>query len=332
MAIKLLKAGPFSSIQDLGRLDYLSFGVPKAGAMDTLSVRIANEALRNAAQAAVIELTYAQAEIEILSDMLLAYAGQGAVLANGKIPLPANRPLALVKGTRLKLIPDGMGCRTYLATTGGWDVPIAMGSRSTYLQAKIGGINGRLLQNGDILCATAWTTEHQSFFTQLQQSNRSFPLWYIGSGRNLTTPDIPVIRVVRGPEADWFSTESWHKFLSSAFEVDRNSNRMGYILEGHDIQRINKAELLSTAVLPGTIQIPGNGRPVLLMADCQTTGGYPRIAQVAAIDLPLCGQLKPGDQIYFQEISTKEAEVLYLDEQYYFQKIRRAIDLRYYTK
>lgn len=330
MEIRLHKPGPFSSIQDLGRFDFLSSGVPKSGAMDNLSARLANAALANTDEAAVIEFTYAQAEIEILSDMLLAYSGHGTILVAGKQTLPANRPLALKKGTRLKLVADGIGCRTYLAAPGGWDVPLIMGSRSTYLPAKIGGVDGRLLQTSDILRATNWEDKHQRLFDYLQHSKRTHPQWAIKPMWQATS-NTQIIRFLRGPEGDWFSEESLLQLISSSFEVDRNSNRMGYVLQGNPFQKIKDQEMLSTAVLPGTIQIPGNGQPILLMADCQTTGGYPRIAQVAAVDLPRCGQLKPGDRICFQEISLREAENLYLEQEHHYQQMRRSIDLKYDT-
>ncbi|WP_166333357.1 5-oxoprolinase subunit C family protein [Sphingobacterium chungjuense] len=329
MEIKLHKPGPFSTIQDLGRFDFLSSGVPQSGAMDSLSARLANAALANKAEAAVIEFTYAQAEIEIRSDMLLAYSGKGAVfLDEEQTILPANRPLAVQKGTRLKLIPDGMGCRTYLAAPGGWDIPLIMGSRSTYLPAEIGGVNGRLLQTDDILRAAKWEDKQQSLFDYLQHSKRTHPQWAIKPMWQATS-GTQVIRFLRGPEAGWFSEESLLQLISSTFEVDRNSNRMGYVLQGNSFQKIKDQELLSTAVLPGTIQVPGNGQPILLMADCQTTGGYPRIAQVAAVDLPRCGQLKPGDRICFQEISLREAENLYLEQERHYQQMRRSINLKY---
>ncbi|PVH26697.1 5-oxoprolinase subunit C family protein [Sphingobacterium corticibacter] len=329
MEIKLHKPGPFSTIQDLGRLDFLSSGVPKSGAMDSLSARLANAALANTDEVAVIEFTYAQADIEICSDMLLAYSGKGAVfLDEERTILPANRPLALKKGTRLKLVPDGIGCRTYLAAPGGWDVPLIMRSRSTYLPAKIGGVDGRLLQTNDILRATNWEDKHERLFDYLHHSKRTHPQWAVKPMWQATS-NTQVIRFLRGPEAEWFSEESLLQLRSSTFEVDRNSNRMGYVLRGNPFQKIKDQEMLSTAVLPGTIQVPGNGQPIVLMADCQTTGGYPRIAQIAAVDLPRCGQLKPGDRICFQEISLREAENLYLEQERHYQQMKLSIDLKY---
>ena len=330
MEIKLHKPGPFSTIQDLGRLDFLSSGVPQSGVMDTTSARLANAALGNTHTAAVIEFTYAQAEIEILSDMLLAYAGHAAVLIHGEQMLPANRPLALRKGSRLRLVPDGSGCRTYLAAPGGWDVPEIMGSRSTYLPAAIGGQEGRLLQAGDVLRASTWESKHRSLFKHLLDRKRSYSSWALKPMWN-TAEGTQVIRVLRGPESHWFTIESQQQYFSSTFMIDRNSNRMGYILQGTALQKAENHEMLSTAVLPGSIQIPGNGQPIILMADCQTTGGYPRIAQVAAVDLPRCGQLKPGDRICFQEISLLEAEKLYLEQEDHFRQMTQAINFKYQT-
>jgi antagonist of KipI len=141
-----------------------------------------------------------------------------------------------------------------------------------------------------------------------------YPDWSVGRGYLLPV-NRKRIRVMPGREFTWFDGRSIIDFLSEPYMLSVNSNRMGYHLQGTAITRLVKEELLSTAVTPGTIQVTGSGNMVLLMADCQTTGGYPRIAQVAAVDLPLCGQLKPGDTIYFEEIGRHEAEMLYIERE-----------------
>jgi len=132
-----------------------------------------------------------------------------------------------------------------------------------------------------------------------------------------------------GPESSWFDSESVRTLFCESFTMTMQSNRMGYRLKGSMMQRVNSSELLSTAVTMGTIQVTGNGDLILLMADCQTTGGYPRIAQVASVDLPLCGQLKPGDQIFFKEISRAEAEMLYIEREQNLQKVKAALRVRF---
>ena len=163
---------------------------------------------------------------------------------------------------------------------------------------------------------------------KLKGDNVNYPNWSIA--RSLLLPDNrKAIRVVLANEHSWFSDQSVTDFISNPYTIGINSNRMGYHLEEIAIDRIKKDELLSTAVTPGTIQVTGSGNMVLLMADCQTTGGYPRIAQVAAVDLPLCAQLKPGDKINFTEISRHEAEMLYLEREQQLQQLTAAVQYKF---
>lgn len=312
MQIRIDKPGILSTVQDMGRWDYLSQGVPLAGAMDSLSARIANLALGNAPEAAVIEFTFGGAAFSAMSELLIAHAGDGAVLKAGDQLLPADRPVFIPRGTKIRLVADSAGCRTYLAVAGGWDVPETLGSKSTYITAALGGYEGRALGAGDVLRA------HNDISGVAVKLHRHlggqairYPTWSIAR-RLLLPADRKTIRVVPGREFAWFDGQSLVDFLSASFKITPKSNRMGYCLDGPPIHKLLECELLSTAVVPGTIQVTGAGSLVLLMADCQTTGGYPRIAQVAAVDMPLCAQLKAGDEIYFREISRADAEKLYL--------------------
>jgi antagonist of KipI len=318
-----------STIQDRGRYQYLSQGVPVSGAMDTLSARIANKVLGNGDDTAVIEFTYADAEFIAESDLLIAYAGEGAILVAGEQNLPAGRPLAIPAGTTIKLTNNPSGSRTYLAVAGGWDVPEILGSKSTFLTAGFGGLDGRALKKGDVLK----NDERLSIGTQkilksLRNDQVSYPEWSIPR-QNFLPVDRKTIRVVPGNEFGWFDDRSIAGFLSAPYTIGRQSNRMGYHLEGAVLQRIQTDELLSTAVTPGTVQVTGSGSMVLLMADCQTTGGYPRIAQVVAVDIPLCAQLKPGDAIYFKEISRREAELLYIEREQQLHQLSTAVQSKY---
>ena len=325
MKISIIKPGLLSTIQDMGRLMYLSQAVPVSGAMDSLSARIANKAIGNEDNAAVIEFTYADAVFKTETDVLVAYAGDGAVLVTGDKKLPAERPLFIPFGTTVKLINNPEGSRTYLAIAGGWDVPEVLGSKSTYITATIGGLDGRALKTDDVLNGSESISDtSKSIWDKLKGDVIAYPDWGI-SRSSLLPVDRKVIRVVPANEFTWFDGSSLISFLSALFVLSMNSNRMGYHLQGAAIQRVKTNELLSTAVAPGTIQVTGNGNMVLLMADCQTTGGYPRIAQVAAVDMPLCGQLKPGDVIYFKEISRHEAEMLYIDIEQQLLKIASAV-------
>jgi len=315
MQIEITKPGMLSTVQDLGRSQSRSNAVPVSGAMDTLSARIANLALGNEQTAAVIEFTYADAAFKTQTDLLIAWAGDGAKLQLDEQMLPANRPLFIPQGKTIKLVNNRTGCRTYLAVAGGWNVSVVLGSRSTYITAGFGGLEGRALQKGDVLQAFGNQSEiNVKLWNTLAGAEITFPKWSIA--RPLFLPaDRRLIHVMPGPEADWLEADAIAGFYSEPYRVGSRSNRMGIGLEGAKMTRAIQAELLSAAVTPGTIQVTNSNNMILLMADCQTTGGYPRMAQVAAVDLPLCAQLKPGDEIRFQQITRQEAEGLLVERE-----------------
>nr|AGU12343.1 Allophanate hydrolase subunit 2 [uncultured organism] len=330
MQIRIIKPGLLSTIQDTGRLKYLAQAVPVSGTMDTLSARMANMALGNEDTDAVIEFTYAKAAFKAETELLIAYSGDGAVLKSGDQVIPADRPVYVPAGTVVQLVNNTIGSRTYLAVAGGWNVPTVLGSRSTYITAAIGGLNGRQLQTDDLLenhpklTATTQSILHSiAIGSQIQNAN-----WAL-TRLSILPADRNTIRIIPGREFTWFTSRSIIDFLTTPYSLTSQSNRMGYRLQGALLNRRITSELLSTAVAPGTIQVTGGGELILLMADCQTTGGYPRIAQVAAVDLPLCAQLKPDDPIYFKEISYEEADKLYIEQEQQLQKISLAIKNKY---
>ncbi|MDB5003323.1 MAG: urea amidolyase [Mucilaginibacter sp.] len=329
MQIRIVKPGLLSTIQDMGRDLYLSQAVPVSGAMDSLSARIANKAVGNTDNEAVIEFTYADAEFIAETDLLIAYAGDGAILKVVDQKLPPERPIYIPAGTNIKLTNNPTGSRTYMAIAGGWDLPDVLGSKSTFITAGFGGLEGRSLKAGDQLTnIDKLSSIAQKIFDNLNAEHINYPNWSIP--RQLLLPaDRKSIRVVAANEFDWFDKQSIVDFFTIPYVIGQRSNRMGYHLEGAIINRVKKDELLSTAVTPGTIQITGNGSMVLLMADCQITGGYPRIAQVAAVDMPLCAQLKPGDAIYFKQINRDEAEMLYLERERDLQRLTTAVQYKF---
>ncbi len=328
MQVRIVKPGLQTTIQDLGRNQYLPDAVPLSGAMDSLAARIANLAVGNECDAAVIEFTYANAAFYAESDSLIAWSGDGAFFTADDVLLPADRPVFIPQGTLIELKNSLYGSRSYMAIAGGWRVPVQLGSRSTYLSAGLGGFKGRALQSGDELSNLSEMTPLAAFITnRLKGAGIKYPKWSIP--RSLLLPENKkVIRIVPAHEFVWFKGSSIVNFLSEAYTLSQHSNRMGYQLDGPLIERLIQDELLSTAVTPGTIQVTNSGALVLLMADCQTTGGYPRIAQVPAVDLPLCGQLKPGDAIFFKEISRDEAEMLYIERETQFQQLKQAVSNR----
>lgn len=329
MKISIIKPGLLSTVQDMGRYRYLSQAVPVSGAMDELAHRLANKALGNDDHDASIEFTYADASFKAETQILISYSGDGAHLVYNNELMPTEKPLFFSKGAVIELINNPVGVRTYLAIAGGWDVPDVMESKSTYLTAAFGGFKGRALQKGDVLVSGPLLSEVSNrILNQLIERSLTYPNWRIS--RESLLPEIrKKIRVVPANEINWFDAASIISFLTGTYTVDLRSNRMGYHLSGKPLVKKVKKELLSTAVTPGIIQVTGSGDLVILLADCQTTGGYPRIAHVAAVDLPLCAQLKPGDAIQFSEISRDEAEALYLEREHDLLLISMAISLKY---
>ncbi|WP_207534334.1 biotin-dependent carboxyltransferase family protein [Desertivirga arenae] len=324
MLLRILKPGLLSTIQDLGRMQHLAEAVPVSGAMDQVSCRVANIVLGNPENSAVIEFTYHGAELYAETDLLIAFSGDGAVLSVAGEELPSDRPLFLPANTHFSLIP-GIGCRSYLAVAGGWNVPVILGSASTYLMASFGGLDGRTLKENDVITSSeVLGTLSKRILDNFISTEVNYPHW--AASRAAFLPSLKkVVRVIPGREFTWFGAESLLAFLSDSFRVNVRSDRMAFQLEGPLIIRSKQQELISTAVAPGTIQVTGDGKLMLLMADSQTTGGYPRIAQVAAVDLPICAQLKPGDDIFFEDISRKEAEKLYLKQEQNFRELKATI-------
>jgi len=329
MRIRVIKAGLLATVQDMGRTAGLPMAVPVSGVMDAYSARIANYAVGNSGEDAVIEFTYGGPGLEAETDILIAYAGGGACIEIDKRTLPPGKPLFIPAGSIMNLINKPGGCRTYLAVAGGWDVSDVLDSKSTCLVAGFGGFKGRALQPQDVLSAPGnLSALAEKILNSLKGAVVNCPKWQI-PGLVTSSSEHKVIRVIRGHESGWFDERSVSRFFAEPYRLSLKSNRMGYHLEGPAMSRMNKQELLSTAVTSGTIQVTGNGGLVLLMADCQTTGGYPRIAQVAAVDMPLCGQLQPGDELYFNEISWNEAERLYIEQEKHLQQLSATIENKY---
>lgn len=329
MEISIIKPGLLTTVQDRGRYEYLAQAIPVSGAMDQLAHLLANKAVGNDDDLATLEFTYANASFKTHTAVLLAYSGDGAFLTYQGEVMPAEKPLFFPEGAILNFIHNPLGARSYLAIAGGWNVSEVLGSRSTYIPVKFGGYEGRKLAAGDILRSGAIVSPvAEAIMHQLNSKALIYPNWRIS--REILLPvNRKTIRVVLASEFSWFDASSIIAFLTKPYQISLKSDRMGYHLSGKPMVRKTKKELLSTAVTPGVIQVTGNGDLVILTADCQTTGGYPRIALVATVDLPLCAQLKPGDEISFTEISRDEAEELYLQQEHDLLLITNAINIKY---
>lgn len=286
--IRVVRAGMFTTVQDLGRPGQRAAGVPVSGAMDAFALRLANLLVGNPENAAGLEFTLVGPELEFSADTVVAVGG-------GDFGVPLWQPVAVRAGGRLKFGPARSGGRGYLAIAGGIDVAPTLGSRSTYLPAALGGHEGRTLRDGDVLHAPGL-------------SRHVLGRWHIDERVLPAYSPSPTVRVIRGAQADEFGGA----FFDTEFRVSPKSDRMGVRLAGPPLARAGTAELISSTVVAGTVQVPPDGQPIILMADAQTVGGYPQIAHVATVDLPLVAQLRPGDTVRFGELSLAEAHELAL--------------------
>jgi len=332
MSLLVVRPGLLSSVQDNGRVGYQKYGVIASGVMDPLAHRIGNIVVGNNENVSTIEITMVGPVIEFQKDTLFSLCGGDLSPTINQVPVPMWRPVWVRKGAQLKFGTCLNGCRTYLAVAGGFDIPVVMGSKSTYLRGGIGGYQGRALQAGDRLEFGNDNPISQSLTKALSDESAGGPFaaasWAVSSEFLPNYKDHPTIRIIRGKEYDWFTEDSQKKLLKEAFIVSPQSDRMGYRLKGPQLSLSEPVELISEAVSFGTVQVPAEGQPIVLLADRQTTGGYPKIAQIITVDLPLMGQLKPGDRIYFSEVSHQEAEQLFLLRETKLNQLKLGISMK----
>jgi biotin-dependent carboxylase-like uncharacterized protein len=291
-AIRVLRPGLLTTVQDLGRWGYQASGVPVAGPMDTLSHRLANLLVGNSQNAATLEVTLIGPELEFEAETMVAICGaEFDVTCNGE-PISVGVSFRVPAGAHVQFGRRRGGARSYMAIAGGLHTPELLGSRATHLVSGMGGIEGRALLAGDRL------PMHRP--TSVRTTRRASGLMMPANGRAR-------LRLLPGAQADWFAPEAAHTLSSTAFRVSPRSNRMGYRLEGPPLTRARNTEPISEPLAFGAIQVPPAGEPILLMADRQTAGGYPKIGAVIAADLPIAGQLAPGDFIEFSFCSRHEA-------------------------
>ena len=305
--IEIVQAGPLITVQDLGRSGFRHQGVSRAGALDSLSLRIANRLVGNPEEAAGLELLFGNTRIRFLKEIWFALAGcECFATLNGK-PVLLGWTKRARAGDELVIGMPRNGLCAYLAFEGGIDVPVLMGSKSTDVQGAFGGWEGRKLQNGDLLPVGK---KHPK-----QLKNRGVLLPVLNQ----------VIRVLAGPEMEQISSATQDAFFNHGWKVTADSNRMGFRLEGETLRRTESADLLSHGVFPGVIQVPPNGQPIILAAEAQATGGYPRIATVIQPDLWKLGQLRPGAFVHFKRVTREEAAVAKAQQQRYLDRIALAL-------
>ncbi|WP_447339469.1 5-oxoprolinase subunit PxpC [Klebsiella variicola] len=301
--LTLIRAGLYTSVQDGGREGLRQSGISRCGALDYPSLVIANLLVGNEANAAGLEITLGQVEIEFARSGWFALTGAACeATLDGKAVWVGWRT-AYRAGQRLVLKTPQHGIRSYLAVAGGVAVPVVLGSRSTDLKAGVGGLEGRRLQDGDQLklgkAARRFTTSRG--VKQLPLGNR--------------------IRALPGPEYHEFDAASQASFWRSPWQLSPQSNRMGYRLQGQPLKRTTDREMLSHGLLPGVVQVPHNGQPIVLMNDAQTTGGYPRIACIIEADMYQLAQIPLGQPIHFVACSLEEALKARADRQRYLEQL-----------
>lgn len=297
---KVLTPGGYTTVQDLGRHGFAHCGVPVSGTLDRFSARIANLLVGNDESSALLELTVMGPSIEILSDMDIALSGASMAMTINEKPVAQWQSVRVKSGDILAISQITEGCRSYLAFGGGIEVPSVMGSFATYAGGKLGGFKGRPLKAGDtIFC-------HD---TQLLARPRILPGDFIPS-----YPSRVILRVIPGPQEDYFNMDSTPMF-DSDYMVTAKADRMGYRLQGEPIpiKEDMPKSIVSEPAMPGSIQIPPDEQPIILLVE-QTVGGYAKIATVISSDLPRMAQATPGDTIAFEKIDLNTAHDIHKKE------------------
>jgi len=290
--LTVMKPGMMTTVQDLGRRGYQGLGVPVSGPMDEYSHRLANLVLGNDPMAAALEVTLLGPELVADAPVVCAAAGAAIEVFVEGSPVPFNTPFDVPAGGRIRFGARKRGARITLAVRGGFDVPVTLGSRATHLVSRMGPFGGRMLRAGDVLPIG-------NAPSRPSPPSRPFPLELPQGGARL--------RIVPAVHRDRFTDDAWELLVRAQFIVSPQSNRMGYRLDGPALAHAATADILSEAMPIGTIQVPASGQPILLLAERATTGGYATIANVISADLPIAGQLAPGDWMSFDAVTHAEA-------------------------
>ena len=310
-----MRPGLLTTVQDRGRFGLQHLGIVSCGPMDPVALELANSLVGNGVDAAALEITVLGPEIEFEADALVALCGAEMEARAAGAPMPTNRPVLLEKGTMLSARRATLGSRAYLAVAGGIAIAPVLGSRSTYLPAKFGGLQGRALRAGDRLPlienVSALSLKR---YNSLKGKKNLGPLRTVSwSAPALTLParEPIVIHAIEGRHYAMFDAAARRAFFEATWKVTPDSNRMGFRLAGPVLARENAgqpgSEIISEPTCLGTVQVPSNGLPIALMADHQTTGGYPKIAEIAAADVPRLAQLAPGGSVQFARCTLEQA-------------------------
>ena len=311
--MRIERPGMFSLLQDLGRLCHQRIGLPVNGPMDEWSHRLANALVGNPADAAVLECTLTGPRVSFGQDVLIALCGADLQASAERRPVPLQRPVMLHAGVALEFGECRSGARVYLAVRGGFATEPVLGSRSTYVRGGIGGFQGRALKKGDVLPLGPVARE-----TPLAGLLRDSGLRVLADlPRAMALPGhLPGrLRFVPGPHWAHFTEEAQQAFAALPYAITQETDRMGARLSGQALKLKAPLELVSEATVFGTVQVPPDGQPIVLMADRQSAGGYPKIGYVCSADLPLLAQSRPGETLGFTPVNQQAAEQLWLESE-----------------
>ena len=312
MGIRILKGGMLTTVQDLGRNGYQSQGFSVAGVMDVRSFKIANLLLDNPENEAVLEFTLIGPTLEFTSATIIAITGGDFQPTINGEPAPMYTAIYMNKGDILKFGSARTGSRGYIAFSSYLEIPVVMGSRCTNLKSRIGGFKGRKLQTGDYINFRI-KRRYLPFFLSRKLEPDKFD------------NESETLRVVMGPQDHKFSKQGIETFLTTEYTVTSEFDRMGCRLDGAYIAPKESSDIISDGIAFGSIQVPSHGKPIILLADRQTTGGYAKIATVASVDLPKLVQRKTDHKIRFKAISVQEAQELYKKEMAELDAMRKII-------
>jgi biotin-dependent carboxylase-like uncharacterized protein len=289
--IRILEPGPLTTVQDLGRPGQLRYGIPPSGPVDGESFVLANRLVGNPDTAAGLECTYMGPRLQVERACAIAVTGAPAPVTVNGAEAPRWATIILRPGDTVRVAAPRAGVRSYLAVSGGIDVPLVLGSRATYLRGHLGGVDGRALLGGDVL----------SVFPGPLPAARSVAPRPVGEDAET------VVRVVLGPQADRFTGEGIETFLGTAYEMLPQSDRMGARLRGSRIAHARGHDIISDGIALGSVQVPGDGQPIALLVDRQSAGGYTKVATICSFDIGRVGQVKPGQRLRFRAIPLAEA-------------------------
>lgn len=313
MSITILNPGLLTTVQDFGRIGYQQFGVPVSGVVDPRAMSIANILVDNPEDEAVLECTMLGPQIRFHAANAIAITGGDLGPTIDNQPIPNYAAIRVEAGQVLRFAGLRSGCRAYIAFAGGLDIAPVMGSRSTYMKAKIGGVEGRKLQKDDVIK-----------FRKPNPDLRGLNI------RHISPEFVPrleyKIRVVLGPQDDMFTEHGIETFLSESYIVTPEFDRMGCRLDGEIIEHKGESgDIISDGIAFGAIQVPTAGKPIIMLSDRQTTGGYTKIANVISADFRILAQLKAGDRVRFAQVSIAAAQDALLTQRAALKTLRTAV-------